>query len=157
MADAVQSLNRNRAVFIFAVGLILLVALFLGGLYFGGQRSDQLIRLASADKLASSSGKNNPTHPTTEPNKDISPKPEKETPPKKAENKPTITPKPHTADPIKPTPTPRSNNDGSLPVTGPSTVLLSIPVLLIVGYAFYEYNRSRQAIARAAFHENSAF
>ena len=164
--DSSQSLNRNRAIFIFAVGLIALVLIFLGGLFFSGQRGDQLQRLATADRLKTNPAAKSTEPKKTEPKKDI---------PKKSDNaqsgttdKKDDTKKPVVPAKPKPNPTPapqpkpvvpaQTSNDKPIPATGGSAdAWLAVPTMLVVGYVGFEYRRSRQAIQRAAFHENSAF
>lgn len=167
MAETPGSLYRSRTILLFCVGFILLGGLFLGTLYFSGQRGEQLQKIASTDHVNTvpSEAKKQTQAPTAEPKKSA-PKVAKTTP--KTETKKPSQPQAKSPAQESPAPTPKPKSQPStppahtaskpLPATGGiESVWMTFPSILILAYAGHEFRRSRQAVQRAAFHENAVF
>lgn len=167
MAEVLQPVNRGRAALLFVVGLLLLVGLLLGGLYVSGQRGN-VAQTGTSEKVAQEAPQTTEEPKKPQGNKDSSEQDKKQekqdTPAKKKEEKPkeeanqgVVKPEKdeEKSPPSMPTTGP-SGAQNAIPATGPADqlVFVAIPVLLVIAYVAFEFRRSRQAVQRAAFHEN---
>lgn len=156
MAESPEALQRSRAILLFCGGFILLGGLFLGTLYFSGQRGDQLQKLASTDRVNTvpSEVKKQTDTPKVEPKQT----PETKTEENKATTQPeTKKPDQSATQPVQPKQQSPPASAKPLPATGIESAWMTFPAILIIAYAVHEYRRSRHAIQRAAFHETAVF